>query len=145
SATRPSATRASASTPGENDADQDVPLATSAADLAAKDQASRRAEPVLYRGTDSQVQLPAPQEPVKFIGDDVSLNFEQAPLNEIVHAVLSDILQLDYVVDRPIQGKVTLRTRTPIPRDELLIVLESLLKAHNALMIRGKDGRYLVT
>lgn len=120
------------------------PLATSAQSLADK-QAGSRAEPVLYRGTDQQVRLPEPQANVKFLGDDVSLNFEQAPLDEVVHAIVGDILQLDYIVDRPIKGKVTLRTRTPIPRGELLVVLESLLKAHDALMIRGDDGRYLIT
>lgn len=119
-------------------------LAESAESLARQQQASR-AEPVLYRGTGAQVSLPEPQEKVKFLGEDVSLNFEQAPLDEITHAVLGDILGLDYIVDRPLKGKVTLRTRTPIPRDELLVVLESLLKAHDALMIRGSDGRYLVT
>ena len=62
-----------------------------------------------------------------------------------MHAILGDILQLDYIVDRPVQGEVTLRTRTPIPRGELLEVLESLLKANNALLIKGSDGRYLVT
>ena len=118
-------------------------LSASAEDLAQR--GSERAQPVIYRGTDTQVNLPQPQKAVKFLGDDVSLNFEQAPLDEIVHAIIGDILQLDYVVDRPIKGKVTLRTRTPIPRDELLVVLESLLKAHDALMIRGRDGRYLIT
>jgi general secretion pathway protein D len=126
------------------EAGQRSPLAISAQELADK-QSSSRAEPVIYRGTDRQVQLPEPQKAIKFLGDDVSLNFEQAPLEEIVHAVIGDILKLDYVVDQPIKGKVTLRTRTPIPRAELLIVLESLLKAHDALMIRGDDGRYLIT
>ncbi|MEE4109894.1 MAG: type II secretion system secretin GspD, partial [Halieaceae bacterium] len=128
----------------EERAEPPVP-AQSAQELAQRQRDEGRARPVLYPGTDNQVRLPEPQKPVKFLGDDVSLNFEQAPLNEIVHAIMSDILQLDYVVDRPIEGKVTLRTRTPIPRDELLVVLESLLKAHSALMIRGEDGRYLVT
>ena len=118
-------------------------LAGSAQELA--EQRDERAQPVLYRGNDVQVRLPQPQQAVRFVGEDVSLNFEQAPLDEITHAILGDILQLDYIVDRPLKGKVTLRTRTPIPRDELLVVLESLLKAHDALMIRGQDGRYLVT
>ncbi|GAB5413092.1 MAG: type II secretion system secretin GspD [Congregibacter sp.] len=118
-------------------------MSASAAALA--EQSDQLAEPVLYEGTDVGLKLPEPQKAVKFLGEDVSLNFEQAPLDEIVHAIVGDILQLDYVVDRPIKGKVTLRTRTPIPRDELLVVLESLLKAHDALMIRGRDGRYLIT
>ncbi len=127
--------------------DAEVPeeaLATSVEEMESRRRDERALE-VVYRGTDAQVALPAPQAPVRFVGEDVSLNFEQAPLNEVTHAVLSDTLGVDYIIDRPLQGKVTLRTRTPIPRDELLIVLESLLKSHGALLIRGRDGRYLVS
>jgi general secretion pathway protein D len=126
--------------------DASAELSTSAADLAASNsEASQRTAPTIYRGNDRQVRLPAVEEPVRFLGDDVSLNFEQAPLSEVMHAIMGDILQLDYIVDHPIKGQVTLRTRTPVPRDELLGILESLLMANKALMIRGSDGRYLVT
>ena len=125
--------------------DASAALSTSASALADVNAGEQRADPTLYRGNDAQWRMPALPEPVKFIGDDVSLNFEQAPLSEVMHAIMGDILQLDYVVDRPVQGQVTLRTRTPIPRGELLEVLESLLKANNALLIKGSDGRYLVT
>ena len=125
--------------------DASAALSTSASALADANGSEQRAAPTLYRGNDAQWRMPAVPEPVKFIGDDVSLNFEQAPLSEVMHAIMGDILQLDYVVDRPVQGQVTLRTRTPIPRGELLEVLESLLKANNALLIKGSDGRYLVT
>ncbi|MHA7816239.1 MAG: type II secretion system secretin GspD [Pseudohaliea sp.] len=134
-----------ASAAGEGSGEPPRTLSASARDLAEEKQQSGRTEPTLYRGTDRQVKLPAAADPVRFVGEDVSLNFEQAPLSEVVQAVMGDILALDYIVDHPVQGKVTLRTRTPIPRDQLLGVLESLLKAHNALLLRGKDGRYLVT
>jgi general secretion pathway protein D len=126
--------------------DASAELSTSAAALAdATAGEEMRAKPTIYRGTDTQWRMPEALEPVKFMGEDVSLNFEQAPLGEVMHAIMGDILQLDYVVDRPIQGQITLRTRTPIPRSELLQVLESLLKANNAILIKGADGRYLVT
>jgi general secretion pathway protein D len=126
--------------------DASAELSTSAAQLAqSKSNEVQRADPMLYRGNDQQVRMPAIEAPIRFVGEDVSLNFEQAPLSEVMHAIMGDILQLDYIVDRPIGGQVTLRTRTPIPRDELLGVLESLLKANNALMIRGVDDRYIVT
>jgi general secretion pathway protein D len=106
---------------------------------------SARREPTIYRGTDQMVRMPPAEAPVRFLGDDVSLNFEQAPLSDVMQAIMGDILNLDFVVDQPVQGEVTLRTRSPIPRDQLLEVLESLLKANNALMIKGSDGRYLIT
>lgn len=125
--------------------DAERELSNTAEALAAESRRNERSKPIIYPGTGEQVRLPQRSDPVRFVGDDVSLNFEQAPLDEIVQAVMGDILKLDYVVDHPVQGKVTLRTRTPIPRDQLLGVLESLLKAHNALLIRRDDGRYLVT
>ena len=125
--------------------DAEAELSVSAADLAQAAVASERVEPIIYKGSDQQVRVPPPPEPVKFIGEDVSLNFEQAPLGQVMHAIMGDILKLDYVVDGPIEGKVTLRTRTPIPRDQLLAVLESLLMANSAILIRGSDGRYLVS
>lgn len=139
-----------ASAPGEpqvkSKVDASAPLATSAADLAnAKAEEEEKDEPTVYRGNNRQVNMPAVREPIRFVGADVSINFEQAPLSEVMHAIMGDILQLDYVVDQPIKGEVTLRTRTPIPRGELFAVLESLLKANNVIIIRGSDGRYLVT
>ena len=137
--TEASSTDASEVTPKE------PALATSAAELVEPEASENRREAVVYKGNDRHVRMPAKQEPVRFVGDDVSLNFEQAPLSEVTHAIMGDILALDYVVDHPIQGQVTLRTRTPIPRDQLLGILESLLEANGTIMIRGRDGRYLVT
>lgn len=139
-------TGAAASLPDDTAAGtQEPPLATSADALAEAEETKAAREAIVYKGNDRHVRMPEKQEPVRFLGDDVSLNFEQAPLSEVTHAILGDILGLDYVVDHPIQGQVTLRTRTPIPRHQLLGVLESLLEANNTIMIRGRDGRYLVT
>jgi general secretion pathway protein D len=126
--------------------DASAPLSTSAVGLAnsVANEGPRR-EPTIYRGTNQMVKMPPADGPVRFIGEDVSLNFEQAPLSDVMQAIMGDILNLDFVVDQPVKGEVTLRTRSPIPRDQLLQVLESLLKANNALMIRGPDGRYLIT
>ena len=57
--------------------------------------------------------MPPAREPIKLYGDAVSLNFEEAPLSEVVHSVLGDILELDYIVEHPVKGAVTLRTRSP--------------------------------
>ena len=145
-AASPAVTPTGQTAPPKPRVDAAAPLSTSAAELAqsAADE-ERSSDPTIFRGTDRQVKMPAVVEPVRFVGEDVSINFEQAPLSEVMHAIMGDILQLDYVVDQPVNGQVTLRTRTPIPRDELFGVLESLLKANNVLMIRGSDGRYLVT
>ena len=133
---------------GDKAIDASKPLAISAAGLAgdeieADEEVS--AEAITFRGTDQVVKLPEVSDPVRFVGDAVTLSFENAPLSEVTHAVLSDVLGVDYLIDGPIPGEVTLRTRTPIERDQLLSVLESLLKANKVMLIRGKDGRYIVS
>ena len=100
---------------------------------------------VIFPGTDVGVQMPPAREPIKLYGDAVSLNFEEAPLSEVVHSVLGDILELDYIVEHPVQGAVTLRTRSPIPRDQLLPILESLLHNNGALMVRGPNDRLFIS
>ena len=100
---------------------------------------------VIFRGTDVGVQLPPAREPIKLYGDAVSLNFEEAPLSEVVHSVLGDILDLDYIVEHPVQGAVTLRTRSPSPRDQLLPILESLLHNNGAVMVLGPSDRLFIS
>ncbi|MDA9988001.1 type II secretion system secretin GspD [Luminiphilus sp.] len=100
---------------------------------------------VIFPGTDQGVRMPPAREPIKLYGDAVSLNFEEAPLSEVVHSVLGDILELDYIVEHPVQGAVTLRTRSPVPRDQLLPILESLLHNHGALMVRGPNNRLFIS
>ncbi len=103
------------------------------------------AKPTITLGSGKMVNPPPVRKPVRYRGEAVSLDFEQAPLTDIVHAVMGDILGLDYVVEHPIGGEVTLRTSEPVPRDQLLDILESLLKANNVLMIRDNDGRFFIS
>lgn len=104
-----------------------------------------RAEPSLHTGNDRFINMPSVRPAIQLEGDAVALNFEQAPLTEVVHAILGDILALDYIIEHPIKGEITLRTRTPIPRAQLLVILESLLQANNAYMLRDKHDRYIVS
>jgi len=99
----------------------------------------------IYLGTDVAIRELPYREPVISYGDAVSLNFEEAPLSEVVHSVLGDTLGFDYVVEHPIQGEVTLRTRSPVPRDELLPILESLLLNNGVVLIRGPGDRFFVS
>ena len=70
--------------------EQDDSLSTSAADLAEKSSEATKQEAVVYKGTDRHVRMPQKQQPVRFVGEDVSLNFEQAPLSEVTHAIMGD-------------------------------------------------------
>lgn len=103
------------------------------------------AEALIFRGNDRTINMPEVREPVRLDGDAVMLNFEEAPLTEVVHSILGDLLELDYVIEHPIEGAITLRTRSPVPRDQLLVILESLLQSNGALMVRDPNDRYFVS
>lgn len=99
----------------------------------------------LILGTDQTFAEMPPRVPVNVYGDAVSLNFEEAPLSEVVHSILGDTLGLDYVVEHPVEGEVTLRTRSPVARADLLSILETLLLNNGVLLVRGPDDRFFVS
>ena len=101
---------------------------------------------LVFTGTDQSVRMPPVREPIRvYDGDAVALNFEEAPLSEVLHSVVGDILGLDYIVEHPVKGTVTLRTRSPIPREQLLPIMESLLANNGALMVRGPQNRLFIS
>ncbi len=128
--------------------DAATPLLATASELASGqpgDDPLEDATPIKYRGSNKTFNELKVEAPIRYVGEAVTLSFENAPLSEVTHAILSDILGADYLVDGPIPGDVTFRTRTPIERDSLLGVLESLLKANNVFLIRDSDKRFIVS
>ena len=107
--------------------------------------ASPVSEPQVFVGTGQFVASPLPRPPITLDGEAVMVNFEQAPLAEVVHSILGETLGLDYVIEHPINGEITLRTRSPIPQDQLLPILESLLMNNGVVMIRGPEDRFYVS
>ena len=140
-ATTPSPS-SSASVNAVEDASQVARISASAPSLTAEMPDST---PSVFIGNDTNILMPPPKPAVSLDGDAVMVNFEQAPLAEVVHSILGETLGLDYVIEHPIKGEITLRTRSPIPRDQLLPILESLLRNNNVLMIRGPEDRFFIS
>ncbi|MFN4120429.1 MAG: type II secretion system secretin GspD [Acidovorax sp.] len=99
-------------------------------------------EPRLIVGNDQMVGAvkPAPQ----LDGPPVSLNFEEAPVAQVVRTVLGDILKVDYVLHPPLSGSITLATRAPISPDQASFLMESALQANGLGMVRDARGTYHV-
>jgi general secretion pathway protein D len=76
-------------------------------------------------------------------GGDVTLNFVDTDIREIVRAVLGTTLKLDYSIDPAIRGTASIDTPTPLPRSALLGTLETLLNQNNATMVQ-RNGIYSV-
>jgi general secretion pathway protein D len=58
---------------------------------------------------------------------DVSLNYIDTDVREIVRLILGDILKVNYTIDPGFMGTVTIQTPRPLKREALLPTLQSLL------------------
>ena len=92
---------------------------------------------------DDQVIAPAKSVPV-VTGEPLTFNFEDAPVADVVRAILGDILKQPYVLHPPLSGTVTLSSRHPILPDQAVFLLESALQANGLLMVRDARGTYHV-
>ena len=84
----------------------------------------------------------APEAPAgaKQAGDGYTLNFENTPVANVAKVVLGDILSLSYTIDPRAQATINLFSGQPIPKRDMLFVLESALRADNIAMIREAGG-----
>ncbi|MDO3385239.1 type II secretion system secretin GspD [Gilvimarinus sp. SDUM040013] len=106
----------------------------------------QRREPDLYPGSGRLYKAPEARSPIAISGNAVMVNFDASPLEDVIHGVLGDILGLDYIIETPVTGTVTLRSRGPIDRDELLMIVEAFLRENGLVMIRGGNAaRYVIT
>ena len=103
----------------------------------------RQPEDVIVRGTglfvrdaDSAQETDAPGE--------VTLNFVDAEIADVVRAVLRDTLNLNYTIDPQVRGRMTLQTATPIARDDILATLEGALELNDVALVQSPGGIYAV-
>jgi general secretion pathway protein D len=73
-------------------------------------------------------------------GEGYELNFENTPVTGVAKVVLGDILQLGYLIDPRVQGTITLSSGRPVPKSDLLYVLESALRMSGASLVKDKRG-----
>jgi general secretion pathway protein D len=67
----------------------------------------------------------------------VSLNFENAEIKSVVRTILGDMLGLNFSIDSGVSGTISLTTRRPIQRQQLLEVLETALRSRGAVMVQN--------
>ncbi|MDT8410580.1 MAG: type II secretion system secretin GspD, partial [Wenzhouxiangellaceae bacterium] len=74
---------------------------------------------------------------------EVTLNFEGQGIQEVIHAILGSLLQENYVIAPGISGEVTFSTARPVSRDQVLPILEMLLRWNGATLV-WRDDRFHV-
>jgi general secretion pathway protein D len=126
--------------------EQPAPAEARAAEPAVEGPVEKRPEiGGVYRGTDTFIRRGAPAGPAvaKMPSGEVTLNFVDADLREVVKAILGDTLGANYVMDPQVQGTVTLQTSEPVPGPSLVSVLETILSVNNATLVQS-DGIYKI-
>ena len=74
--------------------------------------------------------------PARTDGPASTFKFEEAPITEVVHVMLGEILKADYVLHQPVTGNVTLATRSDVSADQAVFLLETALQANGIVMAR---------
>ncbi|WP_240761702.1 type II secretion system secretin GspD [Nitrosococcus wardiae] len=99
----------------------------------------------LYPGSDQFINRNVASKPRTFEiqEGEILLNFENTSIREVVKTILGDILEENYVIDKAVQGTVTVQTGRPLPKSALISTLETLLRMNNAALVRA-EGLYKV-
>jgi general secretion pathway protein D len=107
---------------------------------------SAAAEPVVHLGTGQFVK---PDDGRRYQvttspAGDITLNFEEAELRQVVMVILGDLLGETYYMDPTIKGTVTVRNDESLRRDQLLPILEELLQMNGAALVQAPGGYKIV-
>jgi len=98
-----------------------------------------------YPGTGVFIDESASKPRAEPPGEDgeIRLNFEGQGIQEVVQAILGHMFEENYVIAPGVSGEVTFSTAKPIKRDQVMSVLEMLLRWNGATLI-WREGRYHV-
>lgn len=77
-------------------------------------------------------------------GGNVEISLVNASIEAAAKAVLADTLGLDYVVADGVQGRITIQTTSPVPREVLLDLFDAALGANGARMQKSGDTVQIV-
>jgi len=77
-------------------------------------------------------------------GEGYELNFENTPVTTVAKVVLGDIMGMGYTIDPRVQGTVSLASGRPVPKGDILFVLENALRVSNVVMVRDARGYRLI-
>jgi general secretion pathway protein D len=106
---------------------------------------SRQRAVVSTAGAPGGAPAPLPSSPGVTAGQngDITLNFVDTDIREIVRTILGTTLNVNYTIDPNVHGTGSIETPTPLPRSALLPTLEAVLNENGATIIQ-RNGVYAV-
>ena len=88
-------------------------------------------------------RVPSRVQPQQKAPATVSFFFDDADIFEVVQTVFGDILKANYLIDPQVKGRVNFRTVTPIPKEEVLSVVEIIFRL-NGIGFVEEGGLYRI-
>jgi general secretion pathway protein D len=73
-------------------------------------------------------------------GNGFDLNFESTPVATVAKVVLGDILHFGYTIDPRVQGTVSLVSVRPVPKSDMVFVLENALRLSGVVLLHDTAG-----
>ncbi len=96
------------------------------------------AKRAIYPGTGEFVRRPSTVAKAETTpSGDITLNFVNADIREVVRTVLGDILRVNYIIDPKVKGTITVQTSRPLTRSALLPTLESIFHANGMTLVKS--------
>jgi general secretion pathway protein D len=94
---------------------------------------------VMYEGTEVTAVSDARPQPTSS-GNGFDLNFENTPVATVAKVVLGDILNVGYTIDPRVQGTVSLVSVRPVPKSDIVFVLENALRLSGVVLLHDTAG-----
>ena len=98
-----------------------------------------RSRPAVYDGTEV-TDIPEARPQPTASGNGFDLNFENTPVTTVAKVVLGDILGTGYTIDPRVQGTVSLVSVKPIPKSDIIFVLENALRLSGVVLVHDTAG-----
>ena len=109
------------------------------------------------QGDDEESPQPAPQQapspPVRtgagsatsqaIAGGQFSFNFDDADVFSVIQTIFGDVLRVNYVVDAKVKGRVTFRSVAPVPKEQVLPLMEVILRL-NGIAVVEESGLFRI-
>jgi general secretion pathway protein D len=99
----------------------------------------QRGRAAVFEGTEI-TEIPDTQVERAASGNGYDLNFENTPVATVAKVVLGDILNTGYAIDPRVQGTVSLVSVRPVPKSDIVFVLENALRLSGVVLVRDSAG-----
>jgi general secretion pathway protein D len=73
-------------------------------------------------------------------GNGYDLNFENTPVATVAKVVIGDILNTGYTIDPRVQGTISLVSVRPVPKSDIVFVLENALRLGGVVLLHDSAG-----